>query len=342
MANFATSALVNGQAEFTTNMLKAEWRMPDVAAFQVANKGAIANPMLNDLRTKEERTVLAYFPVRGADGSATARGYAHTGNRGDSLSEALAWTTFTETFSISIKQADNNVFSWATLYAATKRARLLALLNRIDAWFVAALLADKTQVNEGGGDGSFNAVTHNYDVLAADKDYFFQQAKSSLEYNNFSSDLIGVLDDKAKTNMQKLSAQGSANATNFGFQFSGMNLVPTTRTLLGTSFDGSGLFFENGMVAVIPWIPKQNRKSINPTLAMSYNGDSGSEMLPELGIQIAVHGYASRADTSASQGDAQDLLYQEELSVDIGYVSAPLGTRRGSSDSPIYSIAQLK
>lgn len=342
MAYFATSALVNGQAEFTTNMLSAEWRLPDVAAFQVANKGVIANPSLQDLRTDESRSVLAYFPIRGANGSASSRTYNHTGSRGDSLSDSISWTTFTETFSISLKQADNNVFTWATQFASTKRARLLSLMSRIDAWFVAALLADKTQVNEGGGDGEFNDTTDNYEVLAADKDFFFQNAKATMEFNDYKSELIGVMDDKAKMNMQRLSMQGSANATNLGWQFDGMNLIATTRSLLGSSFNGSGLFFENGLVAVVPWIPLINRKPLDPVKAMSYNGDFGSELLPELGITIAVHGYASRADTSSEQGDTQDLLYEEELSVDVGFVSAPLSTLRGANDSPVYSIAQLK
>lgn len=342
MTNFAPSVLVNGQAEFATNMLKAEWRLPDSVAFQVADKGAIANPSLQALRTDESRTVNAYFPIRGANGSGTSRDYGHTGNRGDSAAEAISWSVFSETMSISLKQADNNVMAWATMYAATKRARILSLIDRIDAWFVAALLADKTQVNVGGGDGSFNGTSDNYEVLATEKDYFFQQAKSTLRFNLYTGQLIGVIDDKANTNNKKLSAQGSSNATNFGFQFEGMNLVPTTRTVLGTSFDGSGLFFENGLVAVVPWIPKVNRKTINPTLAMSYNGDFGSEVIPELGITIAVHAYALRADTSSAQGDTQDLLFQEEYSIDVGYVSAPLSTRRGADDSPVYSIAQLK
>jgi hypothetical protein len=102
-------------------------------------------------------------------------------------------------------------------------------------------------------------------------------------------------------------------------------IVPTTRTLLDvpTTYSESGMFFEAGLVAAIPWIPKQNRKALNPIGALSYNGDYGMFNIPELGIDFAIHSYAARADNSASNGYTQDLTINVEVSVDLGYVSAP-------------------
>ena len=339
MANFTASNLVAGQAVFTAKMQEAEFRAPDIAALSVASKANAANPFLADLRTREDRAVKALMPIRKpASTSGTSRTYNHTGNRGDSQVADISWSTFAETFSISLKQAGNNVLKWQEMYAASKRSAVLNILERLDAFFVAQLVASKSQVNAGGGNGTFDGTTtYDYQVPLTEKDYFFQNAKATTEFNLYRGDLIGLVDDRAKMIAERLMAQGSANATNFGFQFAGMTVVPTTRSIL-SGYIGSGLFFKNGYVGVIPWIPPENRKPIDPRAAMSTLGAYGSFTVPEIGMTLASHVYAERADTSALNGDTQDVVIQEELSVDLGVVVAPLST---ANETPILSVGQL-
>jgi hypothetical protein len=342
MSYFVPSALVAGQARFMEAFTKGEWRIPSHVAFDVANKGAITNPLLQDLRTREDRTVYAYFPIRQAAINGTARAAAHTGARGDSIQETLTWSTFSEPFSISIKQADNNVFSFAEMYAATMRNAVLNLISRADAWFVAAAVADKTQVNNGGGNGSFNATDDNYENPLAEMNYFFQNARAMMEFNELGGALTMIADSKAYVLAQRLMEQGSANATNYGFQFMDTTVLGTNRTILGSTFGGSALVFPDGLVAAVPWIPKQNRKPLDPVKALEYNGDYGQIEIPELpGIPIAIHAYAERADNGSYGGYTQDLTLQVELSIDLAYASSPLSTFRGSNDSVVYTVGQL-
>ena len=134
MANFSASTLATAQAVFTAQMQQAEFRLPDIAALQVATFSQVTTPALSVLRTKEERPVKAYMPIRKPDATgATARSSNHTGARGDSIAVDIVWATFAETFSISLKQADNNVINWQQQYAASKRAALLSLMDRLDA-----------------------------------------------------------------------------------------------------------------------------------------------------------------------------------------------------------------
>jgi len=342
MAYFVPSALLAGQAKFDERFQKGEWRLPDSAAINAAAKAEIANPSLTEIRTREDRTVYAYFPIRQTATSGSARSATHTGARGDSLSKTLSWTTYSEPFSISIKQADNNVFSFAEMYAATLQNALINLIAGIDAAFVAALVADKTQVNNGGGNGTVNSDDDIYEVPLSEANYFFQNAKQTLWYNLFRGPIVGIVDDKAFGLMQRLQAQGSANATNYGFQFAGMEIMGTTRTVLGTGYNGSGVFFENGLVAIIPWIPKQNRKPLDPEKAMTYIGDYGQINVPQFpGVNFAIHAYGSRADNGSYGGYTQDVTLEFEVSLDIAYQSAPLSTLRGSSDSVVYGVGQL-
>jgi hypothetical protein len=343
MAYFVPSALVAGQAKFTERMTSGEWRLPDSVAFAAAAKSLIANPSLQEIRTREDRSIYAYFPIRQTAIGSSARAYNHTGARGDSLSKTITWTTFAEPFSISIKQADNNIFSFAEMYAATLQNAVLNLINRADVWYVAALLADKTQVNNGGGKGTWNGTSLNMEIPLSEQNYFFQNARQMMQYNLFRSQLIAVADDSALVLAQRLQALGSANAVNYGFQFQGIDVLGTTRTILGTTnYGGSALVYENGLVAIEPWIPVQNRKALDPEKAYSYNGDYGKFTVPTLpGVDFAIHAYSLRADNASLGGYTQDLQMEVEVSFDLAYVSAPISTFRGASDSAIYSVGQL-
>lgn len=345
MANFTPSNLVAGQALFNDKFKSGEWRMPDTAALKTATLGEVANPMLAELRKREDRTVYAYFPIRQAATNGTARAAAHTGARGDSVQETISWTTLSEPFSISLKQADNNNFSFEQIYAAGLRNAVFNLLNRMDAYFVTSLIADKTQYSVGGGYGAFAATPDDYQLAATYKANFYQNVKAMMEKNLFRGNLIGIVDSTAYVLAQEKAAQGANNGVNTAFQFMGFDaIVPTTRTILDvpTTYTESGLFFETGLVGVIPWIPKQNRKGLNPQLALSYNGDYGMFQVPEMpGIDFAIHSYAQRADNGATNGYTQDLTIELEVSVDLGYVSAPCSTFRGAGDSVVYSAGVL-
>ena len=343
MANWATSALSTGQALLTENLqTKGEWRLPDSAALNAATIAEMANPSLAALRTREDRTVSMYFPVRQAAINGTARAAAHTGARGDSNAKTPSWSTFSEPFSISKKQAGNNVLTWAQLYASLKRNAVMNILARADAWFVAALVADKTQVNVGGGNGSFNAVDDIYENPLAEINYFFQNAKDCMWDNLYRGQLVGVLDSKAFSLSQRLRASGSANAVNYGFQLEGINVVGSTRTVLGSTYGGSGVFYEAGQVGIIPWIPTENRKVLSPEEVVDYNGGYGMFTIPQFpGVMFAEHAYSTRADDTGNGGYTQDLVMQFEISIDLAYQSNPLSSFRGANDSVVYGVGQL-
>lgn len=342
MANFTPSQLLKGQAKFNQRVLSGgEWRMPDSAAIQTSLRGEMANPALAVLRQREDRAVSGYLPIRSAATGGTARAHNHTGASPDSLEVPITWNTISEPFSFSIKQGDNNLFMTDEIYASGLRNAILNIINRADAAFVAALVADKTQVNAGGGNGNFNTTPDVYEVPLSEKDFFFQNAMSSLEQNLYQGQLVGVIDSKAKILAQRLMNQGPGNDVNKAFQFNGMTLAPTTREVIPGAYAGSGMFFEAGMVSYIPWIPKQNRKTLDFQKGLSYNGDWGQIIVPELGAPIAIHMYAERADGSATNGQTQDLKVFVELSVDFGYISSPLSDLRGANDSVAYAVGQL-
>lgn len=344
MANFTPSNLVDGQARFNERYMSGEWRMPDNAAIGVADTSAKANPMLAMLRTREDRAVNAYFPIRQAAIDGTARAHDHTGARGDSQAESITWTTFQEPFSISIKQADNNIYDFAEMYASSLDNSVKNIIDRVDDWFVGQLLADKTQVNVGGGNGTFNGGNFNYEVSAANRDFFYENVKAMMQQNLYRRDLTAIVDSRGNVLARKVGNQGTGNQQNEAYQLEGYReIVASTRQILDVpgTYSESGIFFETGLVGIVPWIPVQNRKNLDPMRAMSFNGDYGQINVPGLNFPLAIHSYGQRADNTALNGQTQDVTIEIEVSVDLGYVSAPLSDFRGANDSVVYTAGVL-
>lgn len=351
MANFTPSNLVKGQALFNQKYLSGEWRLPDTAVLASMYAGAKANPLLASLREREDRAVSSYFPIRRALGSATGRTHNHTGARGDSTEVSLSWDTIVETFSISLKQNDNNVMSFEENYAAQLKAAVANVLERHEAAKLAQLIADRTQINKGVIQGSWNAVDDVMEVNNASKDVFFQNIRTSMKNNLWRSGIMVIADSLAYMNADFGSAQGQANATNLGFQFNGMNVAMTTG-VIDADYEGAAIAIPMDLAGIIPWIPKQNRKALNPKDAMSFVGDFGSISVPVLddagntvySLDLALHSYAQRADASGSNGSAQDVEIEVEVSLDMAYVSAPLsglratGSFAGKTDSTVYQF----
>ena len=340
--SFAPSDLVVGQAIYTEKMQSGEWRSPDSAAIQTAVTGGVTNPGLVDLHLREDRAIEAYFPIRQAATNGTARTHNHTGAIGASQKEDIVWNTFSEPFSISIKQADNNKFDFATMFASSQMNALNNLLDRIDTAFVANLIANKSQFGVDGGYGDFDqGGSNDYIVAAGDEDAYFENTKAFMEENLYRGQLTAIVDSRSNVLARRISNQGSANSENLQYTLSGYdNIVASTRAILDvpTTYTNSGIFFETGLVGAIPWIPLQNRKGLDPVKAMSFNGDYGSIPLPGYpGASVSVHAYSERADGTATGGYTQDLVMQFELSVDMGFVQAPLSDFRGANDAVVFT-----
>jgi hypothetical protein len=354
MANFTPSNLVAGQALFNDSYKSGEWRLPDTAVLASMFTGQKANPALAALRERDDRSVSAYLPIRRALGSATGRTYNHTGSRGDSASVTLTWNTIAETFSLSIKQNDNNVISFEENYAAQMKSAISNILERHESATLALLIADRTEINKGRIQGAWNSTDNVMEVNATATDKFFQNVRTSMKNNLFRSNIMVIADSLAYMNKEFSEAQGQANATNLGFQFNGMTVAMTTQDI-DTDYEGAAIAFPMDLAGLVPWIPKQNREPLNPVRSMSFVGDFGSVTVPVLddagntkySLDFAVHAYAERADASGSNGDAQDVVMQVEVSLDLAYVSAPLsgfratGPFAGKTDSIVYQFGQL-
>ena len=344
MANASGSVLVAGQSKFNERMLGAEWKLPESAAIKAASLAEMANPSFSTMRTSASRAITAKFPIRQAAGGAVVRVASHSGSNPDTNSETITWNKFVEDFSISLTLADNNLYTWMELYAAAKRNAILNLIDRIDASLVASLLADESTANAGGGNGAFDAISDEFQVAAAYGDNFFGEIKAMMRGNLYNGQIVGLVDSQGAVLADKLGRDGSGNASNTQAQLMGYSsILPTSRTLLSTgTYQGSGLFYQNGLVGVNFWVPEKNRKTINAEAAMKSSvGDFGQFTVPEYpGITFANSIYAGRSDQSGSGGNEQDVLIHEEISLEMAYVSAPVSAFH-TETSPVFTAGLL-
>ncbi len=326
MANYEPSKLLDGLANANETMLGAEWRRPNTIAFNVASQAEITNPSSVALREREDRQVKMKFPIRQATTGATSRVSEHTGAKGDSASTDITWTTIAETFSISIDQGLNNTLSYEAQFEASFKNAIMNLSERADTWFVAQLVADKTQIADDHGFGLFDeTTTFNYEIELADEEFMFENVEAFLNGNDYVGGLTSIVDSRGGVLANKYIHQGSSNALNTAFQFEGWdNLATTNKEVLTGGYRATGIAFETGLVNVQSWIPVKNRVSLNAEDVGTVNGSFGKVYVEALGLDVAVSAYTKRSDESATNGSNQDLLQQWEVSIDLAYVSAPM------------------
>jgi len=340
MANFTPSNLVKAQAILKDRFPQEEMRKRQAAALVVAMRNNdVLIPSHRTLRTREDRTVEAYVMSRQQRTPGTARVAEHTGNRGDSFAVSLTWNSFVDPFSISIKQMDTNVFSFEEALATLLRNSAINIHEAIETAGIDYLIANKTQINNATQNGTFNAANDAFEIGADKQKQFYQIAKSMMRQNKYKGRFDVIASPQTFVDAEFNLAQGNANAVNTAFQFADLNIIESVELEDANYAGGISLVMPENTFGVLPWIPKQNREGwgdgeLNEVgRFMSIPDPLGS------GMDMALSVYAKRGDTSASNGNAQDVVLQFELSVDVAWILAPLST---ATESVVYEVAQMQ
>jgi len=337
MAIFTPSNLLTAQAMVIDRYKAPENRVKPspVLALGLRNQ-AILIPSHLELRKREDRAVKAFLLARTKRATTASRLHNHTGNRGDSFEQTLSWTIYADKFSISLKQLDNNLFDFNTTLSHQLENSMKNILSDIETALVTNLLSEKTEINAATYNGTFNAAYDTFEISSEAR--FYQHLKSMMRQNDYNTELDVIANSIAFSNAEFQRNQGSGNSSNTNFQFNGMEIVESYE-LTDANYTTSDLVLAmpKGAFGVLPWIPKQNR--IGQGDYNSYVGGFGTIKDPfGLGLDIAVHGYSDRADTSASNGNSQDVVMQFELSVDIAPAIAPLSV---ATETPIFQAARV-
>jgi hypothetical protein len=340
MANFDTSNLLTAQQILKDKYAKPEMRMKPAPAFGLlTSNDNILVVGAETLKTRDDRAIEAHLLKRTKRTAGSARAHDHTGTIDDSQKITLTWTTKSDKFAISLKLLDKSVFDFNTVLANKLEQACMNILEDKETEAIAYLMAQKSTTSPTLKGATFEATTtDSVQIALADADTFYQRIKSVMRQNYFGGNIDVIVDSLQAIKAQQLAAQGAGNATNQGWQFAGLNIIESIELSDSDySTKGCALAFPNGTVAALNWIPKQNRSGWGDY--NSYVGGYG--VFSFMGYQFALHGYASRADTSASNGDVQDVQMEFELSLDSSFNKAPLSAIASRTDSVIIEFGQL-
>lgn len=337
MANFTTANLLTAQTLLNKKYAQPEMRMKPAAAYGLLIKN---NDFLTvgaeTLRTREDRPIEAHLLARTKRTTVTQRTYNHTGTIDDSQKVTLQWITKADKTTISLKLLDKSVFDFNTVLANKLEQCMMNILEDNETAAIDYLLANRTQFSAPLKAATFNTATDAVEIAANRKDRFYQTLKSVMRQNKYKGMLDVIADSQMFIDGEFDANQGSSNATNLGFQFNNLNIVESIELADANYPTGVVLAMPTQSVGALTWIPKQNRQGWGDY--NSYVGGYGTMTDPfGYGLTFAVHGYAQRADTSATNGDTQDVTMEFELSLDTSFNKAPLSG--ANSESVIYEAA---
>jgi len=330
MSNRTTANLVKAQAKLLGAFQEKElrYRYPvTYLAFKLS--GAIMFPNYDELRKREDRTVETNYKTRSSRALGGARTHNHTGVKGDSAILTPTWTSYKDVFNMSLKQADNSLYSADEQLAAEIQDVVANFAEGMETAATAYIFAGRSGVNVATAEGALDAVDDVWEITETTHgDRAIQITKSVLHANKYNNSNLAVFCDTISYNkFEKDAAQGVSNSTNLSFQFNGVTFIHSVELgalgagLVSAYAKGFWIVAEMGTFGVLPWIPVQNRMGVE-TKENKY----ASLMNPVDGFSYAVHSYETRADDTANNGYAQDVVTQYEISIDQSFNKAPLTT----------------
>jgi hypothetical protein len=339
MANRTTANLVKAQAKLIGAFQAGELRYRYPATYLALRAmSAIMFPNYDVLRTREDRTVETNYLARAKRSLGTGgRTHNHTGVKGDTATMTPSWTTYSDKFNISLKQADNSLYN---LDDQMFHEMSNILSNFMEGYETAAtnyLFNNRSGVNIATAEGTFDSTDDVFEIAEAKETRAIQITKIAMDANKYPTGLTVFCDSISYAKFEFQAAQGASNQTNLSFQFNGVTFIHSVELgalasgLVSAYSKGFWLVVPNGMVGTLPWIPKQNRQGIE-TKENIY-----SNIINPYDSEVyAVHSYETRADDTANNGYTQDVVTQYEISQDLAFVKAPLTT---ASETPILAFA---
>lgn len=327
MANYAASLKQKAQLRLNEMMQQPEFRYKSNPALMLALKNSgITLPAYNDYlngKSSDQRDVETLMLIRTAVAVGSARAADHSGALGDSMNTALTWATFSRVFKYTLKQEDRNQFNATEIFAKQLYNSFIDINNAIGTAAQTFLSTNKNQVPVTGVKGAtWDATAKAYVIDAVDQERYIQKIKSIMRQDYFNGNYDVVADSLKYQDLEHYAAQGAGNETNYGYQYSGLNIAESTEMDVPDGYNGGAYIMPVGTFAALPWIPKKNVEGWGSyTSAL---GGFGTIADPISGLTMAFHQYAERADNDEVGSETQDVNFQCEVSIDLGFTTAPI------------------
>lgn len=289
---------------------------------------------LNQLKQSLEQPTKVDLFTRVYTASGTAKAAAHAAAAfPDSFTKDVVYIQRSQTFKVSYKQADNNRFGYDAILQSEMKNKIMSMYLDLSGYVTAWLNTNRSQV---GVDSiiAFDDVTNDqFDVAAADKNFFFEYLKAAMRKNKYNGmiDLVG--DQRLAAHYRLMAANGRTNASNTEYQLPGIDFVEEPQ--LAISAGGTGFAWQKGLVGMTTWNEKANVRGEG---SIGNNEGLFTTMKdPILPFKHDVHVKRDVKDTSGSAGNVQDIVDEYELTCTFTVQGAWEST---ANATPIFKIVQ--
>ena len=329
MANRTTANLSTVQAVVTTAFNAPELRSDfPITYTTLVRDSENFFPGYEELRQREDRLMSSVYKKRNKRNLvAGARSINVSGTKGDTNSFTPSWSTRKDFFSLSMKQAGNSLIPLPQQLNDEFIESMKNFAEGLETVASDFIFAQRTGVNDQTVGGSFDATNSAFEITAsADQDRAFQITRAVMDNRNYSSGKI-YADTAAYLLFTQQMNQGAGNSENLAFQFGGIEIIHSkylndNATGLGYT-SGFWLFVPTGTVGVLPWTPPQNRGN-RAGFEIIAPVEYGSIVNPITGDLQAVYIEQAASDQSATNGSAQDVVNNYEISVDHSLNVSPI------------------
>ena len=264
---------------------------------------------------------------------------AHTGGIGDSFTDSITWVQKSAPFKVSYKLAENNQFGYQEQLNQRFMDAMQSIRAAINAYGIAQLAALKTQVSAGTGLLAWDGVNFKYTNAASEEAMQASRIKATARKNKYAGALDIIGGQQLVADLVFNAAQGTANATNYGYQFSGLSLAEEEtldESVLGAG--GFGYVLPMGMVGMTSWneaINRAGRGDVNDNEGLF--STIADPVIP--GLVYDVHVKRGLADTAVTgKTFYQDPVDEYEVTAIYTFSHAMIST---ANETPIFAFEQL-
>ncbi len=267
----------------------------------------------------------------------------HSGAFGDSFVQPITYVQKSVDFNVSYKLAENNRFGYQEQMNQGVLKAVQALRRQINSYGIAQLAALKTQVSAGTGLLTWDGAGFKYTNASGDANIVRQASriKSVARLNKYGNTIDIIGGQQLVSDMTHNAAQGTANATNYGYQFGGISLAEEEtldEATLGAN--GFGYVLPSGLVGMTSWNEPLNRQGGRGTAASSDEGlftTIADGIIP--GLTYDVHIKSGLADTVANGATYyQDPVDKIEVTAIYSFSHAMISV---ANETPIFAFEQL-
>lgn len=337
MPNYSQSNLVLAQTRLFGKFGKdAQKSINPVTYLAIKNVTEIMVPSHKAVRTREDRPINSFTFDYTQRALGTGRSHNHPGTSGDSLFIQPSFNTLSDPFTLTLKQMDNNIYSYDEVLANELTTSIKNFMTGLDDRAKDFLFANRSGINSTDYPiGTYNATSEVYEITEADiapttksAPTLAQIVDSVMADNFLDGDQMVFCDPIAYDKFNQYYMQGAGNDINMSFQHENKMFIRSIGLNNATRFGSVGTY-NKGVFCVVPvgsighldWIPKQNRQGIDKklqTYSMIQN--------PVDNLDYAFHFYPERVDGTSRNGFTQDEAEHYELSIDSSFVLAPLSS----------------